>query len=87
VQKGYLARVLSTEDGVRNEGILPLADFVDRGGGDAVAVAVEMDAEGTIYPAVYVRRGGDFSEHALPAHVLHHYEGEEYRRRLAALLT
>jgi thioredoxin reductase len=87
VQKGYLARVLSTENGVRDEGILPLAHFVDRGGGDAVAVAVEMDADGTIYPAVYVRRGGDFTEHALPPHVLHQYEGEEYRRQLAALLN
>ena len=87
VQKGYLARVLSTEDGdVRNEGIQPLEDFVDRGGGDAVAVAVEMDAQGTIYPAVYVRRDGSFSERALPPHVLHEYEGEDYRHELAALL-
>jgi thioredoxin reductase len=88
VQKGYLARVLSTDDGgLRNEGILPLEDFVDGGGGgDAVAVAVEMDADGAIYPAVYVRRGRDFSERALPPHVLHQYEGEEYRRELAALL-
>jgi thioredoxin reductase len=86
VQKGYLARVLSMGDGaVRDQGIVPLEDWVDRGG-DGVAVAVEMDEKGTIYPAVYRRRGGDFAEHALPTHVLHQYEGEEYRRELAALV-
>jgi hypothetical protein len=86
VQKGYLARVLSREDGaMRDEGIFPLEDWVDQGG-DGVAVAVEMDEKGTIYPAVYRRRGGDFSEHAFPPHVLHQYEGEEYRRELDALL-
>jgi thioredoxin reductase len=86
VQKGYLARVLSMEDGaVRDQGIVPLEDWVDRGG-DGVAVAVEMDEKGTIYPAVYRRRGGDFAEHALPTHVLHQYEGEDYRRELAALV-
>jgi thioredoxin reductase len=87
VQKGYLARVLSLDgDAVRDEGILPLEHFVDRAGGDSVAVAVEMDAEGTIYPAVYVRRGRSFTEHALQPHVLHQYEGEEYRRELAAVI-
>jgi hypothetical protein len=51
-----------------------------------VAVAVEMDAEGTIYPAVYVRRGRSFTEHALEPHVLHQYEGEKYGRELSTLL-
>jgi thioredoxin reductase len=86
VQKGYLARVLSSEDGgMRDEGILPLEDWIDRGR-DGVAVAVEMDEKGTIYPAVYRRRGGDFAEHALPTDVLHRYDGEQYRRELAALV-
>jgi hypothetical protein len=87
VQKGYLARVLSAEAGepLRDEGIVPLEDWIDRGG-DSVAVAVEMDEKGTIYPAVYRRRGGDFAEHAFPTDVLHQYEREEYRRELAAIL-
>jgi thioredoxin reductase len=86
VQKGYLARVLSSEDGrMHDEGILPLEDWIDRGR-DGVAVAVEMDEKGTIYPAVYRRRGGDFAEHALPTDVLHRYDGEQYRRELAALV-
>jgi thioredoxin reductase len=86
VQKGYLARVLSAKnETMRDEGIVPLEDWVDRGG-DGVAVAVEMDEKGTMYPAVYRRRGRDFSEHAFPNHVLHQFEGEEYRRELSALL-
>jgi thioredoxin reductase len=86
VQKGYLARVLSAVDGqARDEGILPLEDWVDRGG-DGVAVAVEMDEKGTIYPAVYRRRGADFSEHFLANHVLHQYEGDVYRHELASIL-
>jgi thioredoxin reductase len=86
VQKGYLARVLSMDGNTaRDEGILPLEDWVDRGG-DGVAAAVEMDDKGTIYPAVYRRRGGDFAEHSFPTDVLHQYEREEYRRELAAIL-
>src|SRR4029079_19007535 len=53
VQKGYLARVVSFNGGVRDEGIVPLADFVDRDEGDPCAVAVEYDADGTIMPVVY----------------------------------
>ena len=86
-QPSYLARVVSFDGDIVDEGILPLAHFVDEAGPDAVAVVVEMDSQATIYPAVYVRRGADFTEHALPPHVLHQYESEEYRRQLAALLT
>ena len=48
--------------GIRDEGIVPLAEFVDRGGGDACAVAIEYDADGTIVPVVYVRRAGKLAE-------------------------
>ncbi len=83
-QKGYLARVVDVDgaDGVRDEGILPLADFVDRDGGDACAVTVEYDADGTIIPVVYVRRGGRLVEHALPSHPLHTFDTDEHRRQL-----
>jgi thioredoxin reductase len=87
VQKGYLARVLSSDDGaMRDEGIVPLEDWVDRGR-EGVAAAVEMDDKGTIYPAVYRRRFRDFSEHFFPPNVLHQFESEEYRRQLTALLV
>jgi thioredoxin reductase len=86
VQKGYLARVVDFE-GLRDEGIVPLADFVDRDGGDACAVAVEYDADGTIIPVVYVRQGGRLVEHALPPHPLHRFDTDEHRRQLEECLA
>ena len=86
VQKGYLARVVSFNGAVRDEGIVPLEHFVDEGGGDAVAVSIEMDSEGLIYPAVYVRAGGRLIEHALPEHPAHLYDSDVHRRELASLL-
>jgi thioredoxin reductase len=88
-QKGYLARVVDAggADGIRDDGILPLADFVDRDGGDACAVAVEYDADGAIVPVVYVRRGGRLIEHALPPHPLHAFDTDEHRRLLAECLA
>ena len=86
VQKGYLARVVDFEE-LRDEGIVPLADFVDRDGGDACAVAVEYGADGTIVPVVYVRQGGRLVEHALPPHPLHQFDTEEHRRQLEECLA
>jgi thioredoxin reductase len=89
VQKGYLARVVDIEGGgLRDVGILPLADFVDRlDRGDACAVAVEYDADGTIIPVVYVRHGGRMVEHALPSHPLHAFDTEEHRSQLVECLA
>jgi thioredoxin reductase len=86
VQKGYLARVVSCNGAIRDEGILPLEHFVDAGGPDAVAVAVEMDREGTIYPAAYVRVSGRLEEHQLPPHPARLFESDAHRRELASLL-
>jgi thioredoxin reductase len=83
-QKSYLAREVSLEDGSTD--IVPLAHFLDAPGGAAAAVAVEMDAAGEIYPAVYVRRGGNVTEHLLPPAQLHDFRGPEHERALAALL-
>ena len=86
VQKGYLARVVSCNGAIRDEGIVPLEHFVDVGGPDAVAVAVEMDREGTIYPAAYVRVAGRVEEHSLPPHPARLFESDAHRRELASLL-
>ncbi len=88
-QKGYLARVLDFDgaDGIRDAGIVPLADFVDGDGGDACAVAVEYDADGTITPVVYVRRGGRLVENSLPPHPLHTFRTDEHRQQVAACLA
>jgi hypothetical protein len=74
-------------DGLRNEGIVPLADFVDREAGDACAVAVEYDADGTVIPVVYLRRGGRLVEHSLPRHPLHTFGTDEHRQQLAWCLA
>jgi thioredoxin reductase len=86
VQKGFLARVLSFNGAVRDEGIVPLEHFVDEGGGDAVAVSVEMDSEGRIYPSVYVRAAGRLVEHPLPEHPAHLFDSDVHRRELTSLL-
>jgi thioredoxin reductase len=88
-QKGYLARVIRVDEAnvFRNEGIVPLADFVDREGGDACAVAVEYDTEGTVIPVVYLRLGGRLVEHSLPRHPLHAFGTDEHRQQLAARLA
>ena len=82
-QKSYLARAVAA-DGTSE--IVPVAAFVDEPGPDAVAVAVEMNADGEVYPAVYVRRGGEIAERLLPAHQLNDYRGSDYERELRALL-
>jgi thioredoxin reductase len=86
VQKGYLARALTFDGEIRDEGIVPLEHFVDEAGPDAVAVAVEMDGKATIYPAVYVRSSGRILERHLSAHPTHAFESEEHRRELESVL-
>jgi hypothetical protein len=86
-QKAYLASVVSLDpdEGIRDEGILPLTNFLDSGGPDAVAMTVESDGA-SIFPVVYVRRGGAQEEHALEPDPLHDFEGLTYRRDLGAIL-
>jgi thioredoxin reductase len=84
-QKGYLCRVVGL-DGPFDDGIQPLEHFVDASGGDAVAVAVEMDQAGTIYPGIYVRRGGRIREVELEPHPLNEFDGDPYRRELVSLV-
>jgi thioredoxin reductase len=88
-QKSYLARALSRdEDGtIRDEGIVSLADFVDSGGPDAVAITVETDDAGDIHPAVYVRRHGRVDADArLDSSPLHDYRTAAHRKALQALI-
>jgi thioredoxin reductase len=87
-QKAYLASVVSLDgaDGPRDEGIRPLSHFLDAGGSDAVAMTIEADGSGSIYPVVYVRRDGQTQEHALEPDPLHDYDGPTYRRDLGVIL-
>ena len=87
-QRSYLAQVvtLDRDRGVVDEGIVPLEYFVDAGGPDAVAVALESNAEGDLYPAIYVRIDGTISEHLMPPDPLLDYRSGEYERELQAFL-
>jgi hypothetical protein len=88
-QKSYLCRALSLDpaSGIRDEGIQPLADFVDREGSPAVAVAVEADDHGDIHPAVYVRPPGRPAvETLLQPDPLHDFRSSDNRARLSGLL-
>jgi hypothetical protein len=85
-QKGYLARVVSLEGGATDEGIQPLAHFIDAAGPDAVAATIEANASGEIYPAVYVRRGGALDERLLPPDPLHAFDGPHYLAELEGAL-
>ena len=87
-QKAYLARVVSTSDadGIRDEGILPLTHVLDSDGPDSIAMTVEADGAGSIYPVVYTRAGGRVEEHALEAHPLLDFETSAHRDQLASIL-
>jgi thioredoxin reductase len=87
VQKGYLCRVVGkSEGGFVDEGVLPLAFFLDSLDGDAAAASVEVDERGAIVPTIYVRRGGEISEHLLDPHPLHDYATDTYARHLEYVL-
>ena len=85
-QRSYLAHVVSLSGEVVDEGIVPLAHFVDAGGPDAVAVTVESNPAGDLYPAVYTRRAGAISEHLLEPDPLYEFESPSHHVALAAAL-
>jgi thioredoxin reductase len=85
-QPSYLARVVSFDHDIVDEGILPLAHFVDSSGPDAVAVAVETDDQSDTHPAVYVRRGGRVDEHLLGSDPMLDFRTDEHRNQLTGVL-
>jgi thioredoxin reductase len=88
-QKSYLARAVSIDPdrGVRDAGIVPLAEFVDSAGDAAVAITVETDDTGDIHPAVYLRRSGrPAGETLLEPNPLHDFRTSANRAHLSRLL-
>ena len=88
-QRAYLARVISVDPsaGARDEGIVPLAAFVDGvgddGAGDALAVTLEADGTGSLYPVLYLRRGGRIDERPIDPDPLLRFDTADVRRRVA----
>lgn len=87
-QKAYLASVVSLDaaTGPRNEGIQPLTHFLDGEGPDAIAMTLEADGSGAIFPVLYVKRGNQTEEHPLESDPLHDHEGPTYRRAVGQIL-
>jgi hypothetical protein len=87
-QKSYLARVvtLGGRAGPVDDGIRPLAAFLDEDGPPAIAAAVEMNASGEIYPALYVREGNSIHEDVCPPHPLHTFDAPGYTKHIDSLV-
>ncbi len=88
-QKAFLAHAISVDPdrGLRDEGIVPLAAFVDdESGVDGAAMTLEADGTGAIYPVAYVRIRGAVTERILPGHPILDFSTPEHRAALAAAL-
>src|SRR6185503_8852806 len=87
-QRSYLAQVASvSDDGWRDDGIWPLADFIDSSGPDAVAVTLEPNPDSSIYPVAYVRVAGVVEERLLDPEAMNEYRGSPHREQMAAILA
>ncbi len=87
-QRSYLARVVSIDHdrGIVDEGIVPLAHYLDAATYDGAAIVLESNGRDDLYPVVYVKRGGAASEHVLPGNPLLDFEREEHRSAVAGAL-
>jgi hypothetical protein len=91
-QRAYLAKVITLDPsaGARDVGIVPLAAFVDAAGddgdGDALAITLEADGSGAIYPVLYVRRAGRIEERPVDPDALLRYDTPAARGQIAAIL-
>jgi thioredoxin reductase len=88
-QKGFLARVVvaGSQGALVDEGIRPLVHALDGHTDDLVAMTVEADGQGNIYPMVFVRRQGVLAEVQLPGHPLLDFTTAEHARLLGNALA
>jgi thioredoxin reductase len=87
-QRAYLARVFSVDAdaGLVDDGIQPLTHFLDVDGPNAVAVTLEADGTGAIFPVLYTRIGGEIRERAMVADPLLRYDGADARQEILAIV-
>jgi hypothetical protein len=92
-QRAYLARVISLDPatGPIDEGIVPLAAFVDGlgddGKGDALAMTLEADGTGAIYPVLYLRRDGNVEERPVEPDPLHRFDTPAVRAQVESIVA
>ncbi len=84
-QRAYLARVFTLDPtaGLVDDGVQPLSHVLDAGGADALAVTLEADGSGAIYPVLYTRVGGAITERMLDPDPLLRYDGPDVSRAIA----
>ncbi len=84
-QRGYLARVVTVDPvlGPVDDGVQPLSHVLDAGGPDAIAITLEADGSGAIYPVLYSRRGGAIAERRMEPDPLLRYDGPDARHVIA----
>lgn len=87
-QRAYLARVFTADPGAGlvDDGVQPLTHYLDAGGPDAVAVTLEADGTGAIFPVLYTRIGGEIRERAMQPDPLLRYDGPDARREILAIV-
>lgn len=87
-QRAYLARVFTLDPvaGLVDDGVEPLTHTLDVGGQDAIAVTLEADGTGAIYPVLYTRIGGEIQERNLEPDPLLRYDGPEARRAISQIV-
>lgn len=89
-QQSYLARIVTIDRDAEifDEGIHPLAHFLDSSGPPAAGLAIETDAaNGDIHPVIYIRSGDRTEEHLLPSNPLHSFESIEYQEQVASIIN
>jgi thioredoxin reductase len=87
-QRAYLSRVFTIDPdaGPLDDGVQPLTHFLDAGGPDAIAVTLEADGTGAIYPVLYTRTSGDIRERSLQPDPLLRYASPDTRREVWAVV-
>ena len=87
-QRAYLTRVFTVDpaDGLVDDGVQPLTHFLDDGGPNAIAVTLEADGTGAIFPVLYTRIRGEIRERAMVADPLLRYDGPDARREITAIV-
>ena len=70
---------------------MPLAAFVDAAGddgaGNAIALTLEADGSGAIYPVLYLRQAGKVEERPIDADALLRFDTPAARSQVAAILV
>ncbi len=88
-QRGYLARVFTADPdaGLVDDGVQPLTHVLDAGGPDSIALTLEADGTGAIYPVIFSRVRGAISERALDPNPLLRYDGPDARHAIAEVVN